>query len=228
MTIPAEPLPEILNDSGKHAYIVCAYYTEDYLSEILKLKESLERFKLDYFIRHYESRGFWEANTRIKPEFLLDCLERFPGRDVVYLDADSMVRAPLELFAEFEGDIGVFHSPDESYYSHPFLTGTLYLKNNGRVRRFVRDWLGAQGKSMLGVDQDGFERAVALNQELKLSPLPASYIKIFDRGRQEAVIEHFQASRTRWKLARKLKHYRNRLLALFIIAGLVWAVFGAV
>jgi len=74
-------------------YIVCAFYTDSYAAEVASLEASVSKFGLDFYKERYESRGYWEANTRIKPEFLLKCLEKFSGRDVVYLDADSVLRA---------------------------------------------------------------------------------------------------------------------------------------
>jgi len=213
---------EILNDVPGTPFLACVFFTDGYAAEAAQLRASLERTGTPYFQKHYPSRGYWEANTRIKPEFLLACLERFPGRDIVYLDADSVVHAPLELFFRFEGDVGVFVAPADSGLSHRYLTGTLYLRNTPAVHRFVRHWIDAQGGMVLGVDQDSFSVAVRRNPALAITPLPESYVKIFDRGDAKPVIEHFQASRRHVKLQRALKKCRNTLLVVLAIAGVVW------
>lgn len=216
---------ETLRAEASAPFIACAFYTDGYAAEAAQLEKSLAATDTPHFIRRYDSRGFWEANTRIKPEFLRDCLARFPDRDIVYLDADAVVRSRMELFYDFAGDLGVFHAPSEGGYSHRYLTGTLYLRNAPAVRAFVERWIAAQAGSVLAVDQDSFEAALGEPGELDIRPLPASYVKIFDRGSETAVIEHFQASRKRVKLQRTLKRARNTLLAITLLALVAWLVF---
>lgn len=199
------------------SYIVCAFYTENYSEEVQSLKSSLEKFNIPNYLKLYKSRGYWEANTRIKPEFLLECLNKYPEVDIVYLDADAVVRQPMILFENFEEDIGVFVCPEKSGYSHRYLTGTLYLKNNILVRSFLQDWISAQKNVLLKVDQDSFEVAISKNKQLSIKSLPSSYTKIFDRGDEKAVIEHFQASRKRIKLQKVIKRTRNILFLIFFI-----------
>lgn len=203
-------------------YIVCAYFTDDYAKEAETLKASLDAFGLPHHLRHFSSRGYWEANTRIKPEFLLDCLVRFPNHDLVYLDADAVVRAPLTLFEDFDADLGVFVAPEGAQYSHRYLTGTLYLRNNALIRAFVQAWIQGQSGMVLGVDQDSFSAAMAQHTALKVIPLPAAYVKIYDRGDEIPVIEHFQASRQRIKLQRALKKARNIVAGLIAVFLILW------
>ncbi|WP_374243902.1 putative nucleotide-diphospho-sugar transferase [Zoogloea sp.] len=213
---------EILHDAAGVPFLTCGFFTDGYAAEAAQLRDSLERTGTPYFLKRFPSRGYWEANTRIKPEFLLDCLRRFPGRDVVYLDADSVVRSPLELFYRFDADLGVFVAPDSAGMSHRYLTGTLYLRNTPAVHAFVEDWIAAQDGMVLGVDQDSFSAAVDRHPELKLGPLPERYVKIFDRGSETPVVEHFQASRQRVKLQRTMKKARNVAIGLALVAALIW------
>ena len=213
---------EILHDAAGVPFLTCGFFTDGYAAEAAQLRDSLERTGTPYFLKRFASRGYWEANTRIKPEFLLDCLRRFPDRDVVYLDADSVVRSPLELFYRFDADLGVFVAPDSAGMSHRYLTGTLYLRNTPAVHAFVEDWIAAQDGMVLGVDQDSFSAAVDRHPELKLGPLPERYVKIFDRGSETPVVEHFQASRQRVKLQRTMKKARNVAIGLALVAALIW------
>lgn len=209
-------------NAGLAPFLVCGFYTDGYVHEAEQLRASLELTQTPHFLQRYPSRGYWEANTRIKPEFLLACLERFADKDVVYLDADSVVRSRLALFYDFPADLGVYEAPTEGELSHRYLTGTLYLRNNAAVRRFVQDWIDAQNGMVLGVDQDSFSAAVEKNATLNILPLPAAYVKIFDRGDETPVVEHFQASRKRVKLQRTLKKTRNTLVASLLLGGLTW------
>ncbi|MBS0347419.1 MAG: hypothetical protein JSR69_13305 [Proteobacteria bacterium] len=213
---------EILQDRPDVPFLVCAFYTDTYAAEAAQLRASLEQTGTPYFLKRYSSRGYWEANTRIKPEFLRDCLQRFEGRDVVYLDADSVVRSPLRLFFDFDADLGVFVAPGDGGFSHRYLTGTLYLRNGPPTLAFVDDWIAAQDGMLLGVDQDSFTTAIERHPELRIGPLPESYVKIFDRGTETPVVEHFQASRRHVKLQRALKKTRNAALGAAVLAALGW------
>jgi hypothetical protein len=208
-------------------YLVCAYYTDAYRSEVESLVKSLEALNIPHFVKHYASRGFWEANTRIKPEFLLDCLSRFPDKNIVYLDADSVVRSNPALFENFDGDLAVYVAEAGAGYSHKYLTGTIFLRNSAAVRGFVQSWVDAQKGARVEVDQDSFETAVSGSPNLRLQPLPAGYTKIFDRADMggEVVIEHFQASRKRLKLSKLLKRLRNVLLFALLAAVVCGAAY---
>lgn len=210
--------------SGDGSFIACCFYTDNYAQEAEALRGSLEATGGAYFLKRYSSRGFWEANTRIKPEFLRDCLARFPGRNIVYLDADSVVRSPMVLFEDYPADLGVFKAPAGSGMSHPYLTGTLFLRNTPTVQTFVQAWIDAQGGMLLGVDQDSFTAAMAGSPALQVGELPSSYVKIFDRGNETPVVEHFQASRRRVKLQRTLKKARNVLVWAGILGLIAWLV----
>jgi hypothetical protein len=216
---------EILNDVPGTPFLTCGFFTDGYAAEAAQLRSSLEQTGTPYFQKHYPSRGYWEANTRIKPEFLLECLRRFPGRDIVYLDADCVVRSPLKLFFDFTADVGVFSAPAAAGLSHRYLTGTLYLRNTPAVHTFVQDWIDAQDGMVLGVDQDSFTTAIDKHTDLKIGPLPESYVKIFDRGTETPVVEHFQASRQRVKLQRTMKKARNATIGAAVLAGLAWLAY---
>ena len=216
---------ELLKDATGVPFLTCGFFTDGYAAEAAKLRDSLDRTQTPYFLKRFASRGYWEANTRIKPEFLLDCLRRFPDRAIVYLDADSVVRSPLKLFFDFDADVGVFIAPESSGMSHRYLTGTLYLRNTPAVRAFVEDWIGAQGGMVLGVDQDSFTAAIEKHPELRIGALPESYVKIFDRGVETPVVEHFQASRRRVKLQRAMKKTRNAAMGLVVLAGIAWLAY---
>ena len=205
--------------------IICAYYTDNYKQEIKKLEKSLNKFGLEYFFKRYESRGYWEANTRIKPEFLLECLELYTGKSIVYLDADAVVRKPLILFDNIKDDLGVYHSKISDAFSHKYLTGTLYLANNKKTKKFLEDWIEFQKGTLLGVDQDSFEKAIQINKDLGVFKLPESYVKIFDRAGEDPVIEHFQASRNRVKLQRLLKKLRNTLIGVCATILVFWFLY---
>ena len=176
--------------------MVCAYYTSnEYKKMIVNLEKSLIKFSIPYTFKSYEDRGTWKKNTGIKPEFILEMLDKHEC-DIVYLDADCVVKNYPEIFDDFSDDIGVFFSPKNKEFSNKLLTGTMIFKNNEKVKNFVKKWVDVQHSSDDYTDQDSIDLIIFNDNTIKFLRLPFSYVKIFDKEvNTESVIEHYQASR---------------------------------
>ncbi len=216
----------------KHSFMVCCFYTDNYHKYAMALKESLDKFGLNYCLQKVENRGHWEANTRIKPEFLLDCLHRFQDMNLLYLDADAVVKKPLDYFDDISEDLAIYTtSKAVEGMSHDFLTGTIFIKNNPMGKLLLEKWVQAQSNAkQTQVDQDSIETAIyQLQDKISILPLPLAYIKIFDTDMaknydSEIYIEQYQASRGQTKLRRKRIRQRNRLIGAIVILLVVVAM----
>lgn len=172
--------------------IVCAYYTIDtpYEKIVKTLLESCVKFNLQYYVKGYPDEGTWCKNVHIKPRFILHCLE-YQDDDVLYIDADAIVRKYPVLFDDFDADVGVFNKWKEP------LCGTLFFKNNKASRRFIKQWIICCKDWEFHHDQGAFEIASRKVKDVSIQCLPPTYVLIFDTMKHmgEPVIEHFQASR---------------------------------
>jgi len=218
-----EELPEeYARLDGKQSYIVCAFYTPNYLPQITQLKLSLEEQGLSHFLKRYERAQTWEATTRIKPVFVDHCLAKFPDKDILYLDADAVVRKPLTFLDGITTDIGMLLHPHQrkGRWHLRLSAGTLFLRNTEGGRRFARLWKEAEAKAgPLTVDEDMIYMALRGFEGITLTLLPYSYYKIFDARGPDPVIEHFQASRTQFKWSRSLKVLRRWAIGAGIAAA---------
>lgn len=217
------------NLSSQDSFIVCCFYTESYRDHALSLKESLDTFGLNYYIKQVEDAGYWEANTRIKPHFILSCLQKFPSKDVLYLDADALVKKPIDYFNHINSDVAFYKTKGMAGMSHDYLASTLFFKNTEPTRALVKQWIEEQkdGKRTQ-VDQDSLDAAMLkLENTLAIEPLPAGYIKIFDKDYEgEVYIEQYQASRSQTKLRRQKIRLRNRILGGMVLGiGLISVYF---
>ncbi len=176
--------------------IVIAYYTAEtpYALEVENLRVSLDKLEITHEIISYHNRGSWERNCGIKPEFILDMLNKYKGETLVYIDADAVVRRPLILAEEFNSDFAVHYKNNRE-----LLSGTLIMRSIKRVRDLVERWNEYQKLNPLMWDQKtlGFVLKESQWYDLKIMKLPSSYVKIFDDKSMDPnpVIEHFQASR---------------------------------
>ena len=221
---------EVTYLGGGQRYVVCAFYTPNYLPVVLHLKQSLEKFGLNYHLRCMEGRGSWEASTRLKPVFISECMEKFPDYDVLYLDADAVVKRPLDLCDTITTDVAIFFAPVVKNGKHllSISGGTVYLRNTPGGRKFAHLWMSEeQNTHHLSVDEDMIYMAFPKFDGITFTALPRSYYKIFDANGPEPVIEHFQASRSQFKLSRFLRKGRRAMLATtggvaLVIATLLW------
>lgn len=223
---------EIVWLEGGQDYVVCAYFTESYFEEISSLHQSLIALNINHFLFLHEDLGYWEKNTRAKPAFILMCMERFKDYAIAYTDADSVFRQEPKVFSQITEDIGAFRAPDGAdYFTHDYLTSSLFFNNNRMTRELIQIWMDNQNAGAMQVDQDSFDIAMQTmldrdqNKRISVYHLPFSYVKVFDQQQgTEPVIEHFQASRKRVKLRNKYRRYRNRALGVVVLILLIIGV----
>ena len=204
-------------------YVVCSFYTPDYAPTALRLKRSLDALGINHYFKRYPHQGSWEANTRLKPAFIRHCLDAFPGHDVLYVDADAVVRQPLDFIDRIGGS-------DVALYLHPrkrkgrwylrITASVVFIRNNDKGRAFIDGWSDAEKVlGHLAVDEDMLQLAFAGYEGLTFTILPASYIKIFDESNVVPVIEHYQASRSVFNWRRCMR--KSRQIASYLLGALV-------
>jgi len=219
---PALPT-EVTYLEGGQRYVVCAFYTPNYLEKVLNLKASLDALGLNYHLRCVPRKGSWEANTRLKPVFVAESLARFPEHDVLYLDADAVVKKHPVFFDTVETDVAMLFTPVVRDHKHllSIAAGTLYIRNTPGGRRFAENWRDQEKRAhALSLDEDLIYMAFPSFEGITFTALPRTYSKIFDSDGPDPVIEHFQASRGQFKLSRLLRKGRRAIMAAAALTGL--------
>src|SRR5699024_7816853 len=136
-------------------------YTESYLTHALALKKSLDYFDLNYYSKQVEDAGYWEANTRIKPHFILECLQKFPDRNILYLDADALVKKPLDYFNHITADVAFYKTKGMAGMSHDYLASTMFFRNTVNTIQLLEQWIAEQiDGRRTQVDQDSLDAAM--------------------------------------------------------------------
>jgi hypothetical protein len=217
---------ETLSLNGGQRYVVCAFYTPNYLEQVLSLKASLDALGLNYFLKRYERAATWEATTRIKPVFVDYCMSRFPQHDVLYLDADAVVCKVPTFFDTVTSDVCLLFNAVKPAKTHfiRIAAGTLLVRNTEGGRRFARAWKAEEANAtMLSLDEDLIYMAMPKLEGVSFTALPQTYTKIFDKPGADPVIEHFQASRTQFKWRRVIRKARRIGVVVGIIAALLVA-----
>lgn len=195
------------------SYIICSFYTEGKYEEIINtyLRPSIKKLGLEsiYYDIRIPNTGNWQKNVANKPECILQFLGNFK-EDIIFLDADAEIKQYPVLFEELtnsEYDLS-FHLLDRSLWyrvtcspKFSLLSGTLYLKNNEKIKNLVRTW---KDKSLSSSDWEQKVLQKLLPKfELNIFHLPLEYcyIKSLPNGKdpyikiEQPVIVHNQVSR---------------------------------
>lgn len=191
--------------------LVVSFYTENtlYQMEVQNLIASCIHWGLEHCIEGIPSFGSWEFNCGYKPFFLLKKLLALK-RPLLWVDADGMFVKKPEKIDAFSADLSVRINDDcpEGHLSK-VISSTVYVNHTEGGYQLLRFWaeecyrqLNNGDREVEYWDQAGLRDAIFLGQHrATVAPLPHAYAKIFDQtASEEAVIEHYQASRRFKKL----------------------------
>ena len=190
-----------LEKANKNDIVYVSMFTHGspYEKEIKVLNASLNKYKLFYEIVAIRPQGSWIKNTQMKPKIILDAMEKH-NKDVVWVDADAEILSQPEFFDTLDADLS-FHTltwhegtPNEF---QEMLVGTVYFKNNPKIKSFLRQWTALNNK-FNRPDGETFQMLLTEDKYLKKVDLPAEYVRIFDSEQMKdinPIIVHNQASR---------------------------------
>jgi hypothetical protein len=198
-TIAAEGIKKI-----RRPLVVSFHTHPEYKVIAGRMEKSVRRFGFEVEVSAVESRGSWLKNAQYKAKFILDKLVE-KKRDIVWLDADSVVNSYPTLFDNFPGDIGV-HICDWKRHTEgrrdqkELLGAVMYCRYNKATISLLRAWVKAVELEPMRWEQLTLYytlKDAPEGKKVKLVELPAKYCTIFDTMAdvENPVIEQFQASR---------------------------------
>lgn len=153
-------------------------------------------------------------------------MKKFPGQDVLYLDADAVVRRPLGFFDHVTADVSFLLAPKRKHNRNylRLSAGTVFIRATPGGHRFVEVWESANSQStVLMHDEDMLHRVFPKLAGISIALLPVEYAKIFDEPCENTAIEQFQASRGQLKPSYALR--KARKIALVGAAALIGLAF---
>lgn len=171
---------------------VCCFHTGGaYAAEAERLRASLKKLGLNFRIDEVPSRGSWDENIWITPEYVRDVMRETDG-PVLYVDADAEFHAVPVFSDSYDLQVHYLRRGDE------LLNGTLWLANNDASRSVVDEWLAEKPRG--GWEQKALQRVLSRRTDVAVNRLGPEYCFIYDTSRAlypgvEPIIEHHQASR---------------------------------
>lgn len=199
-------------------WLVVAFVTADTPYELelsTHLLPSLEKLKISHYIEVIENKKDWIKNVAEKPVVIYRAMEKFPGKNVVVLDADSEVLEYPKLFNEIpeEYNIGLHILDWNSWYRNntnvkEILSGTMFLRNNDTIKEILKEWYHRATSEMKWEQKCLADVLKEKNIKVYELPLSYCYISSLPDGKEphiiidNPIIKHFQASRKLKKLVR--------------------------
>lgn len=186
-------------------WLVVSYFTDEfYAREAWELVRSCDQFGPDYIVERVDVKG-WEAATNYKPSFILQKVQEYKDRAIMWLDADARFRRRpwmLESTRCVAGSVAY-----RTINNRP-ASGTILLPVVSERVPLLERWVNEVRKDPKATDQICLDRVIS-GLTLKHVDLPPDYCWIYDFDEQDKkkpdpnpadtlpVIEHMQASRWR-------------------------------
>lgn len=181
------------------------FFTEGtgYQAEVEKLAKSCREQDVPLAIYPVKNLGSWRLNLNAKSATILQAMTGHPGKDIVFIDADAIVRHRPAIFdflsTAQEWDLAAhYYAASRLIPGGELLSGTLWIANSDAGRKIVKAWDDLARAHPELRHQRCLQRILAQDQAARVYQLPASYTRIFDAPGMRGVtpvIEHFQASR---------------------------------
>ncbi len=174
--------------------IYMAYCTADhtYLAAAGMLKQSLERFSLDYRIIYGPRAENWHEACRVVPrEAYKAYMEE--ARSVVWLDADCTIERDPVLFDDMVADLAIHWVSCRNRWR----TGTMFFNRTPGGQEAMQRWADVMDQSPANWSgMTAMRQVIGTMDKLNIHQLPAEYCNIPDIDKcTEPVITHHQASR---------------------------------
>lgn len=179
------------------SFIVIAYHTDDvrYTTYATALLETIKKFNLDHDVVTIPSFGNWLKGTNYKSAFIDSMQQKYPDKDLLYVDADSgFLRAPVLFDEPYPHDVGLFLRSQKELHA-----ATIYLKASANARVLVQRWKLLQEENPRATDQCLLQKLVNIYGKaglVDIGQLPHAYCcKFDDTCAEPVVITQYQASR---------------------------------
>lgn len=172
---------------------------------------SCKKFDLPYSIDPIPNFGTWEKNCCFKPKYILKKLIDLK-RPILWLDADALIVQKPTLFETLDADIAlriVNELPND--HQSKMISGTIFVNNTPGALQVLQEW-DLETETLFKQDPHLWDqvslRNILLRSTAKVCPLDSRYYQVYnkiedEKTLKEAIIIHFQASRT---LKKTLNH----------------------
>jgi hypothetical protein len=189
-------MTDLVSANGSAEWIVCGYFTPDYQPRTAALIASLERLAIPYhFFAWDKAPGGWETNTRLKPKAILEAMDIYPDKVLIWLDVDFTVHGDLSPLANLRADVAAHVTTKKhkwhSRLQYRVLSAIMVFRPTLQARSFVQEWQWiADSSARLDNDQRSLLQALGKVPGVTFEKLPEFYFA------GSTVLRHYNAGAT--------------------------------
>ena len=170
-------------------------------------------YQLPYYIFPVSDLGEWKINSRQRPLYIKEAMKKFPGENLLWIDADARILKYPELLFHIPDSchLGVNYMRWDEHYGRAsdvdkveILDGTSYYRNTPDMIPFMDEWIAravTAGKNHRMVLKSMIDERIEEHLNIFLLPRAYCYVTTRPDGSkpaiplQDPVIAHYQASR---------------------------------
>jgi hypothetical protein len=164
--------------------LIVSYHTpfEVYEKCARELEDGLKEFGLRYEINCLPSEGDWYQNVCQKTSYIRDMMDKHPNDDIVWIDADSTIKAYPELFGRIKADVAC-----PLWEGKSIMASTMFFRNTEKVRRFVDCWIELTYLIPYDFvpDQTSFSQLLKRYPQVSFEIIPESYSFVENCSREK-------------------------------------------
>jgi hypothetical protein len=204
-------------------WLVAGWFTPDYRPLAEAFAADLTEHGAPYHLWAKPSLGAW--NTSRKPSVALEAMDAYPGRTVVLMDVDCVVRGDIAPMTEVAGDIGICaiarNVASRKGFRHwlAFATSSrvIVFRPTEGARTFATRWADKIASTELDNDEWALSWAYLSSPDLRFGFIPPEYSGRETGSVPDAVILHDSAHEReirsdRSGLSKMLRNFERRWL----------------
>jgi len=153
--------------------LISTFYGDAFSGQFaIRLRESARVVDVECSLFKWGGDGSEADKARLRSKLLAKTLTERPDESVLFVEPDAqLLRRPDILLDEEDFDVGVY------YDSHTLeISGPIFLRNNDRVRRLVRDWQALSRSEPDATELETLSQLLSRsNSDLEIRRLPVTY-----------------------------------------------------
>ena len=185
--------------------LVAAFYTNDfYKKHAQRLVESIQRVGIQtYTIEQVHGCKTWSDAVCRKVSWIRETMDYLEDHDgLFYVDADAEFMRKPDWTVMKGCDFAAVEWKRHANCDPEALTGSMFFRNNDRVRGFLDEWdkLTPKYRHTFTPEQRSLAEYFSNPNPIAFKKLPLGWCRIFDDMKamvsdEETIIQHYQASR---------------------------------
>jgi hypothetical protein len=215
--------PDDIKGGTPDSWLVTGWFTPDYRPLAEKFAANLAEHGVPFHLWALPSAGVW--NTQRKPAVVRDTMLAYPGRTVVLMDVDCIVRANIERVTQISGDVGIIviarnmrkGKKFQQWLAMECSSRVVVFRPTEKARAFAGTWADTIAISEVNHDEHSMAWAYLASPSVDFEYIPQEYSAREVGLLPDAVIVHDSAHAERRRAERgalqmALRSFERRFL----------------